>query len=102
MGRGAGMGLDELMRRYPELQLATLVDAPPVGTGWLHEIKFDGYRLLGYVSECAARARTRNGKDWTERFPALSAALERLKAKDAVLDMEGVILDEQGKSSFQE
>jgi bifunctional non-homologous end joining protein LigD len=98
----SGKGFDELIRRYPEVQLATLVEAPPEGAGWLHEIKFDGYRLLGFVSGGAARLRTRNSKDWTERFPSLSAALERLKATDAVLDMEAVILDAQGKSSFQE
>ena len=45
--------------------------------------------------------RTRNGKDWTESFPSLAAALENLKVKNAVLDMEAVILDAEGKSSFQ-
>src|ERR1700682_625188 len=48
-----------------------------------------------------ARLRTRNGKDWTGSFPALTAAMETLKVKDAVLDMEAVIVDEKGKSSFQ-
>jgi len=90
-----------LMARYSEVQLATLVDAPPQGDGWLHEIKLDGYRLLAYVSEGAARLFTRNGKDWTNSFPSLSAALEKLPVKSAVLDMEAVMLDETGKSSFQ-
>jgi bifunctional non-homologous end joining protein LigD len=45
--------------------------------------------------------RTRNGKDWTDSFPSLAASLENLKAKDAVLDVEAVIVDAQGKSSFQ-
>lgn len=90
-----------LMARYSEVQLATLVDAPPQGDGWLHEIKLDGYRLLGYVSEGAVRLFTRNGKDWTNSFPSLSAALEKLPVKSAVLDMEAVMLDETGKSSFQ-
>jgi bifunctional non-homologous end joining protein LigD len=98
----AGKGLEQLMRKYPEVELATLVDAPPEGVDWLHEIKFDGYRLLGFVSGGVARLRTRNGKDWTERFPSLAAALGRLKVEDAVVDMEAVILDAQGKSSFQE
>ena len=48
-----------------------------------------------------ARLRTRNGKDWTGSFPSLAAAMEKLKVKDAVLDMEAVIVDEKGKSSFQ-
>jgi bifunctional non-homologous end joining protein LigD len=93
--------LKRLMERYPEVQLATLVDAPPEGAGWLHEIKFDGYRLLGFVSDGAALLRTRNGKDWTGKFPSLHAALATLKAKGAVLDMEAVIVDAQGRSSFQ-
>lgn len=94
-------GLSALMKRYSQVQLATLVDKPPEGTRWLHEIKFDGYRLLGYLSARKSRLLTRNGKDWTESFPALSAALERLSVKDAVLDMEAVMLDAEGKSSFQ-
>ena len=93
--------LKTLMGRYPEVQLATLVDKPPEGAQWLQEIKFDGYRLLGFVSGGVPRLRTRNGKDWTESFPSLTAALEELKAKVAVLDMEAVILDAEGKSSFQ-
>ena len=93
-------GLKRLMESYPEVQLATLVDEPPEGEGWLHEIKFDGYRLLGFISGGAAALRTRNGKDWTGSFPSITAAMETLKVKDAVLDMEAVIVDEQGKSRF--
>lgn len=93
--------LDGLMEHYPDVQLATLVDKPPEGAHWLHEIKFDGYRLLGFVARGESRLRTRNGKDWTARFPSIALALKKLKVKDAVLDMEAVILDAQGKSSFQ-
>src|SRR5438270_579699 len=60
-------GLDALMKRYSEVQLATLVDTPPEGAQWLHEIKFDGYRLLGYVFGGASRLLTRNGKNWTNK-----------------------------------
>src|SRR5580700_4717659 len=91
--------LKPLIERYSELQLATLVEAPPDGENWLHEVKFDGYRLLGFVSAGESCLRTRNGKDWTGKFPTLSAALKTLK--DAVLDMEAVVLDAEGKSSFQ-
>ena len=83
------------------MQLATLVDRPPEGELWLHETKFDGYRLLGFVSNSTARLRTRNGKDWTERFPSIAAALEKLIGAPAVLDMEAVVVDNDGKSSFQ-
>lgn len=94
-------GLHALMKRYSEVQLATLVATPPEGAQWLHEIKFDGYRLLAYVFGGASRLLTRNGKDWTNKFPSLSSALEKLPVKNAVLDMEAVMLDEGGKSSFQ-
>jgi bifunctional non-homologous end joining protein LigD len=97
----SGNELKRLMQRYPEVQLATLVEEPPGGTAWLHEVKFDGYRLLGFVAGGEPRLRTRNGKDWTESFPSLVAALEKLKARNAVLDMEAVIVDAAGKSSFQ-
>ena len=93
--------MDALLRQYPGVQLATLVDAPPEGKEWIHEIKFDGYRLLGFASGDDVCLRTRNGLDWTAKFPAIVEAMGRLKAKDAVLDMEAVVLDEQGKSSFQ-
>ncbi len=95
------MSVKQLAQRYPEVQLATLVDTPPEGAQWLHEVKFDGYRLLGFVSQGTPLLRTRNGKDWTGKFPSLAAALPTLKAKDAVLDMEAVIFDAEAKSSFQ-
>jgi bifunctional non-homologous end joining protein LigD len=90
-----------LIDRYPQVQLATLVDTPPKSEEWVHEVKFDGYRLLGFFDKGNVVLRTRNGKDWTERFPSLAAALKTLRAKDAVLDMEAVILNQEGKSSFQ-
>ena len=91
----------ELMERYPDVQLATLVDAVPEGANWVHEIKFDGYRLLGFQTRQTVRLITRNGKNWTGSFPSLSAALSVLAADHAVLDMEAVVLDGHGKSSFQ-
>jgi bifunctional non-homologous end joining protein LigD len=93
--------LKRLMELYPEVQLATLVDNPPEGEEWVHEIKFDGYRLLGFLARGEARLRTRNGKDWTGSFPSVTTALGKLKTQDAVLDMEAVIVDEKGKTSFQ-
>jgi bifunctional non-homologous end joining protein LigD len=56
-------GLVSLIKQYPDVQLATLVKAPRKGNEWLHEIKFDGYRLLGFVARGAVMLRTRNGKD---------------------------------------
>jgi bifunctional non-homologous end joining protein LigD len=93
--------LSSLETQYPAVQLATLVDAPPEGDKWLHEIKFDGYRLFGFLSGGDVRLRTRNGLDWTSKFPSIVSAIAGLKAENAVLDMEAVVLDEQGKSGFQ-
>ena len=96
-----GDGLEKLLQLYPEVQLATLVDRPPQGAQWLHEIKLDGYRLLGFVAGTALCLRTRNGKDWTAKFPSLAASLEKLKVTAAVLDMEAVVVNAEGKSNFQ-
>ncbi|HEY8963534.1 MAG TPA: DNA ligase D [Alphaproteobacteria bacterium] len=93
--------LDKLVEQYPDVQLATLVDHPPKGKDWVHEIKFDGYRLLGFVSNGAVRLRTRNGNDWTDKFTNIAEALSKLDVKDAVFDMEAVVMDENGKTSFQ-
>ena len=93
--------LERLLQLYPAVQLATLVEQPPQGSEWLHEIKLDGFRLLGFVSGTALCLRTRNGKDWTAKFPSLTASLQQLKVRDAVLDMEAVVVNDEGKSSFQ-
>ena len=85
---------------FEEPQLATLVDDVPSGEGWLHEYKYDGYRLLLSVGEGVATAWTRNGKDWSDKFKALVKAAARLPA-GCLLDGEAVAIDENGKPSFQ-
>jgi bifunctional non-homologous end joining protein LigD len=85
---------------FEEPQLATLVDEVPTGTGWLHEIKYDGYRLLLAVGEGVATAWTRNGKDWSDKFKALVKAAAKLPA-GCLLDGEAVAIDDKGKPSFQ-
>ena len=93
--------LSTLIKKYSFVQLATLVDHPPEGNDWLHEVKFDGYRLLGFLANGDVRLFTRNGHDWTEKFPSIVAGMRGLKAANAVIDMEAVVLNEDGKSSFQ-
>jgi bifunctional non-homologous end joining protein LigD len=83
-------------------QLATLTDAAPIGDNWLHELKFDGYRILTFVSDGQIRLATRNGKDWTRRFPTLVAALAELPIDTALFDGEVVWLDAEGRYDFQE
>jgi bifunctional non-homologous end joining protein LigD len=81
-------------------QLATLVTSAPQGEEWLHEIKFDGYRILARLSGGDVTLMSRNGLDWTRKFPEIAAALGRLKIASAVLDGEIVALAENGQSSF--
>ncbi len=90
-----------LIRKYPDVQLATLVETAPTGTDWIHEIKFDGYRLLGYVSGGAVSLYTRNGNDWTGKFPDIVASIKAMSVDDAVIDMEAVVRDPDGKTNFQ-
>ncbi len=94
------MPMAGLVRAYPDVQLATLSSEPPEGSDWLHEVKFDGYRLLGFLADGQVLLRTRNGKDWTAKFPAIAKALLGIRASDAVVDMEAVVLNEFGTSSF--
>jgi bifunctional non-homologous end joining protein LigD len=82
-------------------QLATLVDDVPAGDEWIHELKYDGYRLVAMLKNGSVRLITRNGNDWTERFPTVAAALEALPAASAVLDGELVVLTPKGTTSFQ-
>jgi bifunctional non-homologous end joining protein LigD len=82
-------------------QLATLVAEPPEGEGWLFEIKLDGYRILAAAGGGKVRLTSRNGKDWTDRFPQIAEAVGRLDADSVLLDGEVVALDEKGRSSFQ-
>jgi bifunctional non-homologous end joining protein LigD len=84
-----------------EAQLATLVKSPPAGPAWVHEIKYDGYRMLCHIAHGEARMMSRNAKDWTGAFPSLAHALGRLPVESAWLDGEVVVIDARGRSSFQ-
>lgn len=86
---------------FIEPQLPLLVDHPPAETGWFHEMKFDGYRLQAHIRGGVISLFTRNGHDWTEKFPHIVEALEDLDVNDAILDGEAVVLDKDGKSNFQ-
>jgi DNA ligase D-like protein (predicted ligase) len=81
-------------------QLTQLVDAAPEGDQWLHEIKFDGYRMHARLDRGAVRLLTRTGLDWTHKYPAIAKAVSSLGARQAYLDGElcGVFPD--GITSF--
>ena len=80
--------------------LATLVEEVPKGEQWLHEIKWDGYRLVAFVKRGKVQLKTRNGHDWTHRFPTIAKALAALPVETAVVDGEAVVEDENGLANF--
>jgi bifunctional non-homologous end joining protein LigD len=82
-------------------QLATLVKEPPQGDEWFHELKFDGYRMLCHINRDKVRFWSRNGKDWTRKFPNLCLAGKAIPAESAIIDGEVVIFERDGRSSFQ-
>jgi len=81
-------------------QLATLVKTAPDGDDWLHEIKYDGYRVIAAVSGDAVRFYTRSGKDWTDKFETLVPAFQALDLNGVLIDGEVVVLDKHGQSRF--
>ncbi len=87
--------------KFVQPQLATLVERPPEGDGWLHELKHDGYRILARVEHRRAQLFSRNARDWTEKFPTVAEALGRLPVEQAILDGEITVLLPDGTSSFQ-
>jgi bifunctional non-homologous end joining protein LigD len=82
-------------------QLATLVTTPPAGDEWLHEMKFDGYRILCRLQKGRATLLSRNAKDWTDHFPDVAAAAAALPARQALLDGEIAVLLPNGTTKFQ-
>ena len=84
-----------------EPQLATLAKQPPAGDRWLHEIKYDGYRMGCAISPGGVRLTSRNGLDYTSALPELVAEAKTLPVTSALLDGEVVVLLEDGRASFQ-
>jgi bifunctional non-homologous end joining protein LigD len=82
--------------------LATLVGSAPTGDDWVHEIKFDGYRMVARIDGGRVRLYSRNGREWTAALPAVVDALQRLDVREAWLDGEIAVADAQGRTSFQE
>lgn len=81
-------------------QLCEVRKNAPAGGDWLHEMKYDGYRIQLVIDEGVARLFTREGHDWTARFEGLRKAGEALPVKSAVIDGEAVVFDDRGLSDF--
>ena len=85
---------------FREPQKATLVDHVPSGAGWIHEMKYDGYRCLLAIGGGTARVYTRSGLDWSDKFPEIVEAAAGLEIGSALLDGEIVSLDDKGNTGF--
>jgi bifunctional non-homologous end joining protein LigD len=93
-------GSAKVLPEFIAPQLATLVDSPPAGSEWFHEIKFDGYRAITAIAGDEVRLFTRNGHDWSGRFAPLVPALQKLGVESALLDGEIAVADKSGHTSF--
>lgn len=91
------------MARIPPYkpQLTQLVKEAPRGQGWLHELKYDGYRIGCRIDAGRVNLLSRNGNDWTDAFPEIAKAATALKAKSALIDGEVCIVLPDGRTSFQ-
>jgi len=81
-------------------ELATAVTSLSDPSGWLFEIKYDGYRVLACKAGSEVRLYTRRGHDWTDRFGPIASAIGRLGARECVVDGEACVVDEKGRPSF--
>ena len=85
---------------YVEPMLPTLVESPPEGDDWLHEIKYDGYRTIVAVDGVDTRAYTRNGHDWSAKYDMIVHEAAGLRCDTAILDGEMIVQNQDGVSDF--
>ena len=87
------LALDRLYRALRPVQRPL----PPAGDQWLHEVKQDGFRLMARRDAAGIRLLTRNGHDWTSRFPQIAAAVNALRWRSCLIDGEAVCCDEEAE-----
>jgi bifunctional non-homologous end joining protein LigD len=87
---------------FLEPSLALLIDKTPRGPQWVHELKFDGYRIQARIEDGDVRLLTRKALDWTKRFPTIATGLQALNVGTALLDGEIVSEDERGIPHFSD
>jgi bifunctional non-homologous end joining protein LigD len=87
--------------RFIPPQLPSLTDQPPEGLDWIHEVEHDGYRTMLVIELGNALAYTRNGHDWTDRYPGIIAMARKLPCRSAILDGEVIVQDALGVSDFE-
>jgi ATP-dependent DNA ligase len=80
--------------------LPSRADRPPSAPGWVHEIKHDGFRMMVRRDVAGVRLLTRNGHDWTDRYPLIAEAAGALRVRSFLIDGEAVACDDDGMPSF--
>ena len=91
------------LRAFPDFCepcLPSPVERPPAGSDWIHEIKHDGFRMMARRDVAGVRLLTRNGNDWTARFPLIAAAVSFLRVTSCLIDGEAVACDGDGLPVF--
>jgi bifunctional non-homologous end joining protein LigD len=74
---------------------------PPSGPNWIHEIKHDGFRIMARRDAAGVRLITRNGNDFTRRFPLAAAAVAALPGRSCLIDGEAIVCDDKGLAVFE-
>jgi bifunctional non-homologous end joining protein LigD len=93
-------GIKSTFPGFIEPALATSTNKVPSGERWVHEIKFDGYRVQVHLRDTAVKVFTRRGKDWTNRFRKIAADAWHINAGSAIIDGEVVVPAEDGTTDF--
>jgi bifunctional non-homologous end joining protein LigD len=96
----AASGIKAPYPGFIEPELATSIDRVPSGERWIHEIKFDGYRVQAYLRDAAVKVFTRRGNDWTNRFRKIAADAWHISAESAIIDGEVVVPAANGATNF--
>jgi bifunctional non-homologous end joining protein LigD len=95
------LSLSHTRQGFIEPCLPSRTAQPPLGPGWLHEIKYDGFRLMARRAGRGVRLLTRRGHDWTQRFRLVADAVASLRCQSCLLDGEAVACDDQGIPDFK-
>ena len=90
----------KILPAFLEPSLPQVTDSAPRGPKWVHEIKYDGYRIQARIDGSEVKLLTRSALDWTSRFPTIPAALKKLGLSSALLDGEIVVEDAHGHPAF--
>ncbi len=86
---------------FVEPCLPSPAERPPAGSNWIHEIKHDGFRIMARRDSAGVRLFTRNGNDFTARFPLAVAAITALPAHSFLIDGEAIVTDDKGLAVFE-